>query len=185
MIFLGIVGRFGSGKDTVADHLESKGFYHISLSDLLREKCRELNIELTVPNLVNMGNKMREINPGILGTIAIEKMKNSRSEKFIVSSIRNAFELEELRKFGDINILKIDAPFDVRYKRVSERKKKEDILSPMQFYNLEKEQVYGDAKKLSMMDVFKEADFVIYNTEGLEELYKKIENVLEIIKNRK
>jgi dephospho-CoA kinase len=183
-MILGVVGRFGAGKDTVADYLKNLGFAHFSLSDIIREECKKHNLELSIPNLVKMGNSMRESDPGILAEIAKKRMKESGGEKFVVTSIRNAFEAEALKKYGKVNIIKIDAPFDLRYKRVTARKTHGSEMSPMQFYEREKEQLFGDAKKLSMLDVFRLADFVVYNTGSEGELNKKIDRVIDMIKAR-
>ena len=41
MIKIGVTGTLGSGKDTLAAYLVSKGFEHISLSDLIREELKK------------------------------------------------------------------------------------------------------------------------------------------------
>ena len=60
-MLIGITGRNGAGKDTAAEYLTTKSFYHSSLSDIIREDARRRNMRPTRANLVQLGNRLREI----------------------------------------------------------------------------------------------------------------------------
>jgi dephospho-CoA kinase len=59
-MIIGITGPNASGKDTVADILEEKGFIHYSLSDILREELKKSNKEEIRKNLIKIGNELRK-----------------------------------------------------------------------------------------------------------------------------
>ena len=45
--------------DTFADYLQSKGWQHISLSDMIRAEIRNRKEEINLPNLIRVGNELR------------------------------------------------------------------------------------------------------------------------------
>lgn len=55
-LIIGIVGTAGSGKDTLAEYLQKKGFIYTSLSDRIREECDRLNLSRDRDNLIRVAN---------------------------------------------------------------------------------------------------------------------------------
>ena len=47
-MIIGVVGTIGSGKDTVAEYLNQKGFQSISLSDILRGIMKQENLDVDI-----------------------------------------------------------------------------------------------------------------------------------------
>jgi len=96
-IIVAVTGFYQSGKDTMADYLIKKGFFHISLSDILREECKKRKKYRGRDDLIKMGNELRlKHGNGVLAKIALKRAKNK--EKIVISSVRNVGEVKELRK---------------------------------------------------------------------------------------
>src|SRR3989338_4897545 len=124
-MIIGITGLYCSGKDTVAEYLVEKGFAHISLSDILREQMKKMNIEITRDNLIKYGNDLRKLlGPGVLAEIAISRF--ARGDNYAISSIRSPAEAEVLNRFGDFVLIKVQAAASLRFKRILERKRESD-----------------------------------------------------------
>ncbi len=58
-MIIGVTGAYASGKDTVADMLQKMNFYHISLSDIIRDEMKLQKIKLTRENMIRVGTKLR------------------------------------------------------------------------------------------------------------------------------
>ena len=59
-MILGLVGKYGSGKDSAADILKEYGFKHYSLSDEIRRELKKKGIRETREALIAMGNMLRK-----------------------------------------------------------------------------------------------------------------------------
>ena len=65
--FVCLTGMPGAGKSSVADSLKERGFYVISMGDVVRDEARLQNMELTDTNLGNLMLKLRkEMGPGAI-----------------------------------------------------------------------------------------------------------------------
>src|SRR5574342_510980 len=179
-MIVGVTGRNCSGKDTVAEILIKKSFYHYSLSDALREELRKRGKEVTVENLRNLGNQLREqLGHGVLAEMALRAMKSDKN--YVVTSIRNPGEVETLRKSRkDFVLIHVDAPSSIRFERIQKRGKPEDkaIKSLEDFKTLEKQDESSDPAKLQTAKVMKIADAVITNDSNLEALHANIDKFL-------
>ncbi|MCX7778972.1 MAG: AAA family ATPase [Patescibacteria group bacterium] len=180
-LILGITGTFSSGKDTVANYLEKKGFFHLSLADLVREECQKKNCYYSRDDLVKEANELRKkYGPGILAKMALERIRDK--EKIVISSIRNPGEIEELKKEGRFFLLALEAPIELRYERAKKRGKIDDAVSFEKFKRQEELERKGNEFQQQLDQVISLADFRIVNDSSLEELYKKVEEVLNKIK---
>ena len=126
-MIIGLTGSLAAGKGVVSDFLKEKGFVYLSLSDELREIARQRKIELTRENLQNLGNQMREENgSGVLAKLVSDKIKNQKYTNAIVDGIRNPAEISELRKLKNFFLVCVDAPQEIRFKRMQERNRESD-----------------------------------------------------------
>lgn len=117
---IGVTGATGAGKTTFVRYLGSKGFEHVSLSDLIRNELALRNMELTRANLQQVGNQMRqESGLGIWAQKALEIMQPGRD--YVIDSIRNPGEIKALADSGDFILFAVTAPLDARFARVAQR----------------------------------------------------------------
>ena len=181
MLIIGLTGTHGSGKGEVGKYLVNKGFKYYSCSDELREEAKKLNLPETRENLgIVIGDKLRkEFGKGILGKRVFDKILKSKSELAVVDSLRLIEEVNELKKSKNFYLIFVDAPIEIRYKRAIERKRITDDLNLEDFKKIEDKERYGQNTLMKMEDCFKSADFKIINDKDLENLHKKIENILK------
>lgn len=178
-MIIGIVGSIASGKDTVADYLKEKGFQAISLSDILRGIMKEENIEITTANMTEYGNKLRnEKGNGFLAIKAYEKINQDNA---IITSIRQVGEVEFLKSNPKFYLVKLDAPIEKRVDRLVKRGREGDIKNIDELKTIEAKQADGKGGDMNMNKCFAMADYTLINDGTFEDLYKKVDELLEKI----
>ncbi len=179
---IGITGSGGSGKDTVAEYLQKKGFSRYSCSDIIREECVKKSLETTRDNLIRVGNELREeFGNGYLAGEILKKIKNDESENSVVVSIRHPGEIEMLKSDPSFKMILIDAPLEIRYARTQDRNQNrpEDKDSFEKFKENEEKEKTGTGSGQQLNLVAKMANDIIINDGSFEDLYKKIAETLE------
>ncbi len=178
-MIIGVTGKYCAGKDTVAEILIKKSFYHYSLSDALRAELRLQGKEVIRENLINLGNQLRQNRgAGVLAEMALQNIKSDKN--YVITSIRNPSEIEVLRKRKDFMLISIDAPVSVRFERMQSRAKVEDaaLKTIESFKSNEEREMSKDPTQQQLHKVIKMADVTINNDKAVEELQSKIDKVL-------
>ncbi len=175
-MIIGIVGSIASGKDTVAEYLQKKGFEAVSLSDILRKIMRKEGIEVTIPNMTHYGNNLREkFGCDYLAKQAYKKLKGKNA---VLTSIRQVGEIEYLRQFSDFTLLKLDAPIEVRLDRLVKRSRPGDVKNMQELQEIEQKQADGTGGGMNMNKCFSMAEVEIINDGSFEDLYKEVDSVV-------
>ncbi len=188
MIIIGITGTLCSGKGTVTEYLKELGFDAISLSDVLREEAKLRGLTLTRENLQSLGNEIRtKDGTGALALLALEKMKGK--EKFVIESIRNPGEVEELKKKKDFYLISLDAPKEIRIDRLLKRNanlRKEDPVTKEEIEMIiaVDEGAGQEITGQRVVDCIKSADFHVFNDKDVGHLKVQIKSILEKIMKR-
>ncbi|MFN7991535.1 MAG: deaminase [Candidatus Micrarchaeia archaeon] len=177
-MIIGLTGENCAGKSTVADYLMKKGFYYYSLSDVIREEVKAEGKAVTRENLIKKGNDLRErFGPGILGARMAQKIQKDRN--YVIDSIRNPAEVEELRKLGRFFLFRITAPPEVRFERIKSRRREEDPNTYEAFLEIERlEMDNAEKTKQNLLGTFALSDKVIENDSGFTELHDKVDTAL-------
>lgn len=171
---IGLTGPNASGKGEAVNYLISKGFKHISLSDILREEAKKINLELSRENLITLGNKLRrEKGPSALALEAIKHI--SQNHNWVVDSIRNPAEIKALQKVNGFTLLGITAPVEIRFKRSLARKRPGDAQALQDFIEKEKKENVSSFENQQLENCMKSADTIINNDSTLQEFYEKIQ----------
>jgi len=182
-MIIGIVGSIASGKDTVGEYLEKKGFVMISLSDVLRSIMRSEGVELTIPNMTRYGNDLRKKKGhGYLAKLAY---KQAAGEDAVLTSIRQVGEIEYLRQFNDFTLIKLDAPIEIRLERLISRNRAGDVKNMKELKKIEEKQADGKNGGMNMNECFKMADLEIINDRTFKDLYKEVDSVIERLRQKK
>lgn len=184
MFIVGVSGKKGHGKDTVADYLvENYNFKKIAFADPLKQVCATLfNFsdeqlygdkkevvdeywKVTPRKLLQyvgtellreqLGNVIPNIGKNIWIEIAKKKMLDSKHDKFVVSDVRFKNELDMVEDMKGLNI---------RVIRTTNNPQTDD---------------HSSEKDLDEVDVNK-----IYNDGSFEELYKNIDSLMKDTFNR-
>jgi len=177
----GVTGFFCSGKDTMAEFLQQKGFKHISLSDIIRDELRLRGLKVTIPNLTRGGNELRrDHGPGVLAERALDRVDHARS--WVVTSIRHPAEVGTLRGRPDFVMVFVDAPRRIRYERSNGRARKGDPVTFEKFKAEETRQMRpqgGDPAAQALAATRELADQCIRNGGSLESFRMRIEKFLK------
>lgn len=187
-MIIGITGFLASGKGAVSELLKEKGFTIYSCSDIIREECIERSIELTRDNLQKIGNELRErFGANILTKRLANKLKiEGLGRNYVIESIRNPAEIDELRKLSKFILVFIDAKAETRYQRAKERlKEKEHINSLNEFLDSEKKEMESkDPNSQQLLKCKQMAELTIDNNGTLEDLKKEVDDLLVKIQIR-
>lgn len=174
----------GSGKEILKDIISKKvPNYSVSLSSVIKTMGKRKEFSRT--DLQDLGDELRKkYGNHILAKLAIEYLQRNRP-LIIVDGIRNLGEAEYLRKtFGEnFKLIAIDAPAQIRFERISARKRSGDPETFEQFLEMEKrdrgeEQPSYGQQVQKCMDI---ADFKIDNSGTIAELEKRIDGILSEI----
>lgn len=184
MKVVGVAGTIGSGKEIVSEKLLKRfNSYHVNLSDIIKGEIERKKGKLDRKALQDMGDEMRKkYGPHILALLAIEYLPRDK-EMSVVTGIRNPAEAEYLRKkFGqNFKLIAVDAPIEVRFERVLKRQKPSDPQTFDEFVTLdERDQGKEESEAgLQVKKCVEIADFKIINDGTLEDLEKKIADVIQ------
>ncbi len=177
-MIIGVTGKNCAGKDTVAEILQKKSFYHISLSDIIREDLATMGKPPTRENLIAHGNFLRTTHgPSILAQRALAKL--SPDKHHVITSIRNPSEVDLLKQRKDFMLITVDAPLNVRYQRlISRGRKDETISSPKDLEKQESKEMSDNPNAQQLHKVIKMAHVTLNNETDVPTLKAKIENML-------
>lgn len=182
-MFLGFTGPNASGKGEAIKYLiEKHKFISYSLSDILRSELKSRGVEINRDNLISIGNELRKKHgPGVLAKLTVEKIKNM--PQAVIDSIRNPFEIEELRKnLKDFKLIGISAGTKVRYERAKKRGREgEKEISFEEFVAKEEKENSGSQTEQQLFKCFEMADIKIDNSGSVKELHKDIEKILKVL----
>jgi dephospho-CoA kinase len=183
-MIIGLTGSNCSGKDTVAEYISKRyGYKHFSLSDVIREIMKEKGIELVRENLIIFGTKLRKENGnGVLAKNVLGKM--DLDGKYCITSIRHSDEVNELRKRKDFVLVNVDAPQDMRFKRMQRRKRQGDPDTLEKFIELEKRECQTEGSEQQLRKTANMADVTFINdSDDITTLEVTIEDLLRNIEN--
>ncbi|HOR02329.1 MAG TPA: AAA family ATPase [Candidatus Woesebacteria bacterium] len=184
MVIIGITGTNGAGKGTVVEYLVAqKRFGHFSARALLTEEIEKRGWENNRENLIKVANELRETYGSAYVAEELFKRASVSKKNCIIESIRTVGEIELLKKKGKFVLLAVDADQKLRYERNSKRGTVTDEISLAEFVASEKKEWESeDSNKQNLKKCIEKADFLIENNGTIEELNKKVEKILNILK---
>jgi dephospho-CoA kinase len=172
---IGLTGTNGSGKGEAAAFFMENGYEYHSLSDIIRDDLQRKGLEISRDNLINAGNQLRNTGgPDILARLVMKQITGHS----VIDSIRNPQEVEFLKKEKNFVLLAIDAPVELRYKRVKKRGRDESAASLEAFIRKEQEEMTTQKKGQQLQTCIKMADYTIRNEGTLEAFHLQLEKFL-------
>jgi dephospho-CoA kinase len=177
--FVCLTGMPGAGKSSVADSLKERGFYVISMGDVVREEARLQNMELTDNNLGNIMLKLRkEMGPGAISHLIVKKIRcedNTLGKIVIIDGIRSIHEVEILKDIGNVKLLAIHASADTRFKHVKQRARPDKPLNEEDFVVRDKRELtVGISEAIALSD-----ESISNNNLTIEELKEKAYEIIQ------
>lgn len=187
MKVIGLTGTIGSGKEIVRELFEkNNNSYSVVLSSLLKEEAlKKQGIEITREIRQNLGNELRrQYGSDILVKIAISFMQKNK-DFLVIDGIRNSGEADFLKsKFGEsFKLIAVDAPQQMRFERLSQRKREGDPATLEEFIRLDERDQGKDEPEYGqhVRKCIEMADIVLQNDGSLEEFQKKVEDLISKI----
>ena len=176
---IALSGLKRAGKDTVGSYLiQNYSCKRFAFADEVKRLARELFPEEFVQNdkpvdlLQWLGSTMRKRNPDVwinkLSTMI--QLTKDTVPNLVVTDVRYPNEVQALKKLG-FTIVKVQVPVEVSV----ERCKATEI-------NFTEELLLHESEQLAQSNE-QYYDYIIDNTGTLEELYKKVDEVVEVLKN--
>jgi dephospho-CoA kinase len=177
-MIIGISGTLGSGKDTVAKIVGSKGFQHFSTADILRTETSKLGREIDRETLRTTGNELRrKYGSGFLAELALKMA--GQSQNMVVSGLRSPGEIDFLKNQKNFYLFFVDAPVELRYQRITGRGRNLEDKSDLESFKKSEElETRGDENSQVLSYCKQQADYVIKNVGTFEDLEGKVFDIL-------
>ncbi|GEM_PF-226836 len=181
-MIIGLTGRNGAGKGTVAQWFTERGFRYTSLSDAIRIDLRERGLEVTRDNLIAGGRQLREEGgPGVLAERILRTIP--AGENTIVDSVRNPAEVAELRGRPDFVFLEVTADERTRYERMLVRNRGGDATSFEEFRRHEQAELHStDSAAQQLVATAALADLQFGNDSDLADLHSALAAVFPTVR---
>jgi dephospho-CoA kinase len=184
-MIIGLAGTFASGKDTLANHLViTKGFMHISTSDMVRAVAEAEYGNIERPTLFKTANETREKRgAGIFAELALERYKEEQDkyQGIVVSGVRSLGEAEAIKKAGG-KLVFVDSPMEIRYERIQARQRSnEESLTFEEFKASEEAEelkVHDNPYVQDLTGVRELSDILLFNQGDIEAYLAEAEQKL-------
>jgi len=171
MKIIGVCGLARSGKDTVADYIESKyGFQKYVMSDVLRDELVKCNRDVSKRTMLELGNELREAKGlDIVAQMIYERCHDSG--KVSIVGFRSPAEVEFFERNADeFFLIEVRAPKSSRITR-ADALGIDDVSS----------RDYDDVINKGLDGVFSMASATINNDSTPDELHLRVDKVMKDI----
>lgn len=174
-----IVGMPGSGKSSIARHLERKGWRVIRFGSLTMQELEKRGLPINEANERSVREELRaKHGMDAFAKLLLPKIRQSLSAgPTVIDGMYSWSEYKFLKKrFGDeMKVVAIYTPRTLRYARLSQRKER-----PLTFKEAEQRD-YAEIENLEKAGPIAIADFTIINdgTEG--QLFRAVDRLLSTL----
>ena len=186
-MIISLTGKNAAGKGEIAKHLQSKGFVYFSLSDALRDEATKRKIGHSRDNLINLGNDLRrKFGNGILAQRINEKIKEEQNNgkiDFVIDSIRNPGEIQELRKNEGFLFVGVVTDEKTRFQRLLKRGRIGDATTFEQFKEQEQRENNNEESGQQLDKCLSMADKHISSNGTIEEANKEFDEWFKALKS--
>ncbi len=180
-LVLGITGKRGCGKDTVARYLRDNHGFKVLIytDDVLAPMLKAQGRQVTRDNLIKLATELRRMH----GVKVLTEMISERityKDIWCISGVRFPEEVEFLKGFyGDVFLLlKVECDEEKRYERVKTRGTKgESDMTIEEFRKTDKK-----ATEKVIDKTMKMANLSLDNNGTKEELYRQIDDMMKEMK---
>ncbi len=177
-MIVGLTGSFGAGKGVVVDYLKTRGFKHYAARDFIVTEIKKRGLPVDRNSMIEVGNDLRTNYGPAYIVETLYKQAEEAGGDAVIESLRAVAEAKRLQELGAV-IIGVDAAPEVRYERIIGRGSETDNVSFAEWLDQEKrESNPDDPTKQDIFGALTQSDYVVENSGTLEELHKKIDEVL-------
>ncbi|MFA7245117.1 MAG: AAA family ATPase [Candidatus Magasanikbacteria bacterium] len=177
-IILGFVGDLASGKGTLAKYLQEK--YNCNtyrFSNMLRDVLDRIYVEKNRENMQLVSKVLREnFGQDVMSNVIAKDVVGDKNELVVVDGIRRPTDITYLQNLEGFHLIYITADVKTRWQRMVNRQENPDEKDKTFEQFLLDEQAEAD---MLIKELGSKAEKTINNDGTIEELYNKIENILE------
>lgn len=132
MKVIGIVGMPASGKGEASRIALDLGIPVVVMGDAIRERVKEAGLPRTDANLGAIAGKLRaDLGMDAIARITIPLIEATGAPVVLVDGIRGDYEVTAFKEhFPDFMLIGIDSSFETRYRRLTNRGRSDDSLTP-------------------------------------------------------
>ncbi|WP_254839503.1 AAA family ATPase [Natronomonas marina] len=177
MRVIGTVGLAGSGKGEFATVAEEMGVPVVTMGDVIRQACRDRGLDPAEYHGQVAQELRAENGPTAIAEASLPHVEAAfeEADTVLVDGIRSDVEVDVFEeRFGDEFLLvSIEAPFEVREKRLGERGR-DNVGEDGESLAARDERELG----FGLGEAMERADLTIDNTGTLEEFRERVREVL-------
>ncbi|MGQ9551247.1 MAG: AAA family ATPase [Candidatus Bathycorpusculaceae bacterium] len=179
MKVIGVVGRIGSGKDTIVNYMSTKCSIPIfSIGDIAREIAKREGLPPTRKNLNQITERYyKRFGRTYFIDETVSRIKRSNSKKMLITGIRTPTDVAYLKKHfhEDFILISVSVNKRKRFQRLKARAEPRDPKTWREFLeqDLDEETIFHLSASLRL------ADHNIDNNGTLEELFRKVDEMIE------
>jgi len=182
-----IVGMAGSGKSIVSDELVKQGFAFVRFGQIVMDKIKEGNLEVSEENERKIREQLRkDYGMGAFAVLNIPKFDNFLKDSNVVGDgLYSWSEYKILKeKYGDnMYVVAVYSPPETRYERLENRAVEND--KDQRFRSVGKEKAkardYAEIENVEKGGPIAMADYTIVNVGTIEDLRQQIQDILSKI----
>ncbi len=177
-IIIGLVGRQGAGKGTVAEYLHSRYSAEIfRFSTVLTDILNRLAIEKTRENLIMLSETLRKKFGEDVLAYAIEKdTHTTTADRIVIDGIRRIEDLTVLEPLPQFKLVEIVTPEKTRFERITHRGEKSGERE-MTYEKFSKQE--QASTEIMIPSVAARAWKTIHNNGTQSELMSKIDDLMD------
>ncbi|MFH0968928.1 MAG: AAA family ATPase [Patescibacteria group bacterium] len=174
---IGLTGEMASGKDAVAKYLVFK--YNASphkFSAVIRNILRKLCLPESRENMNELSAILRKsFEEDIFSRMMCESVENDNHSCIVIDGIRRLGDMKDLKDLPGFKFIFIESDLKKRYERIIKRE--ENPCDKNKSFEEFKKEHLGDAET-QIAGLKQYADYVVENNGTLEDLYKKIDEII-------
>ncbi len=173
MKVLAITGQPGSGKTTAIDAIRDLGVV-VTMGDVVRNEARKRNLEPSGNNIGKIAKDLRaEYGPTIIAEKCVDLIKSKNEEVVFVDGVRSLSEINIFRRFWKFPIISIVVDEEIRFNRLFKRDRSDDPKNLEELTERDKREL-----EFGLDKVLENADYTIQNNSSIENLKKKVRNLI-------
>ena len=180
-MYIGITGTFAAGKGEVVAILRKYGFTRYGFGDFLRAELAKRGMDTSIATTTKFANSLREEHgDGYLAEQLLERLESEAPKHAVLESIRHPAELAVLRRLPGFILLSVDAPRELRYERLQQRGRSDNLKTFEEFCYWEDKQLEGKGSEQQLYAVMDEADVHLMNIGTIDELEMQLKDALQL-----